>query len=166
MEEAEATEIEVVQAEKDVAAEMVKMTGQQRRTKSVAAIRVVPEKKSGKKAVKGMRATDESLGLDLDEAMEDTEIDQIMTTTMMTTIMMTTTMMMASTLASTIQTTAEVYARPYSKSAESRGEWSSARQEKKKIMEKELKEQQEKESKEKVARLQERKEQHEASLIG
>ena len=159
VEEAEAPEIEIVQAEEDVTAEaeMVEITGQRRKMQSVVAIKAVaakdkPEKKSGKKEIKWRRATDEGLGdFDLEEATEDTETDQMMTTTRIA----------ASTSASTVQTTAEVYAKPYSKLAESRGERSSVRQEKKKTMEKELKERQEKESKEKAARLQERKEQHE-----
>ena len=159
VEEAEAREIEIVQVEEDVTAEvkMVEVTGRRSKMQSVAAIKVAaakdkPQKKSGKKEMKWRRATDKGLGdFDLQEAMEDTETGQTMTTTRVA----------ASTSASTVQTTVEVYAKPYSKSAESRGERSSARQEKKKTLEKELKERQEKESREEAARLQERKEQHE-----
>ena len=137
VEEAEAPEIEIVQVGEDVTAkaETVEITGQQRKTQSVAAIRAVPakdkpEKKSGKE-IKWRRATDKGLGeFDLEEAMEDTETDQTTTTTRIP----------ASTSASMVQTTAEVYEKPYSKSAESRGERSSARHEKKKTMAKELKE--------------------------
>ena len=120
-----------------------------------AAAKAKQQRKSGKKETKWRRATNEGLGdVNLEEAMEDTETDQ-------TTMTMTTAMATASTSASTVQTTAEVYAKPYSKSAELRGECSSTRQEKKKMLEKQLKERQEKENKEKAARLQEIEEQHE-----
>ena len=100
-----------------------------------------PKKKAWKKEVKWRRATEEGLGdVDLEEAMEDTETEQMTITTTVAT---------ASTSASMVQTTAEVYAKPYSTSAESRGERSSARQEKKETMEKQLKERQEKEINEK-----------------
>ena len=72
---------------------------------------------------------------------------------------MTTAMATASTSPSMVQTTAEVYAKPYTKSAELRGECSSARQEKRETWEKQLKERQEKENMEKAVRLQEIEEQ-------
>ena len=127
---------------------------------SVAAIKATAakakqERKAGKKESKWRRATEEGLGdVNLEEFMEDTETDRMTTT-------MTTATATASTSTSMVQTTAEVYARPYTKSAELRGECSSAREEKKKMWEKQLKERQEKESKEEAARLQEKEEQHE-----
>ena len=106
--------------------------------KAVAAAKAKQERKTGKKETKWRRATEEGLGdVDLEEVMEDTETDQTTTTMAAATV---------STSASTVQTTVEVYAKPYTKSAELRGERSSAREEKKKTWEKQLKERQEKES--------------------
>ena len=78
------------------------------------------------------RATEEGLGdVNLEEFIKDTETDRTTMTTATAT---------ASASTSKVQTMAEVYARPYTKSAELRGEWSSAREEKKKTWEKQLKE--------------------------
>ena len=97
-----------------------------------------------------------------EEAMEDTETGKIVPkTTTTTTMTMTTTTATASTSSSTVQVTAEVYAKPYTKSADLRGEYSSARWEKRETWEKQLKERQEKENTEKTARLQEIEEQRE-----
>ena len=131
--------------------------------KAAAAAKIKQQEKLLKETMKWRRATEEGLGdIDLEEAMEDMEMGKTvpkMTTTMTTT--MTTVTAAASTSSSMVQVTAEVYAKPYTKSADLRGERSSARWEKREMWEKQLKEQQEKENTEKAARLQEIEEQRE-----
>ena len=160
--EAQVVEKEVVQVEKDnepqlgeltekgttAGAETSETDGRRRwRTQSVAAIKkavaaakIKQQEKLLKEMTKWRRATEEGLGdIDLEEAMEDTEMGKTVpkTTTTMTT---TTAMATASTSSSTVQVTAEVYAKPYTKSADLRGERSSARREKRERWEKQLKE--------------------------
>ena len=162
---AQVPEIEVVQVEKGATAraETVETEGRQRwKTQSVAAIKkaavaakIKQQEKLWKEVTKWRRATEEGLGdVDLQEAMEDMETGKTVPKT-------TTAMVTTSTSLSMVQTTAEVYAKPYTKSAELRGERSSARWEKKETWEKQLKERQEKENTEKAVRLQEIEEQHE-----
>ena len=127
------------------------------------AAKIKQQEKLLKETRKWRRVTEEGLGdIDLEEAMEDTETGKTVPKTT-TTMTMTTTTAMAtvSTSSSMVQATAEVYAKPYTKLAESRGEHSSARWERREMWEKQMKEQQEKENTEKAARLQEIEEQHE-----
>ena len=149
---AQVVEIEAVQVEKGTTAgaETVETDGRRKqKTQSVVAIKKVAaaakikqQEKLWKEATKWRRATKESLGdADLEEAMEDTEMGKtVPKTTMAMTTTMTTATATASTSSSMVQTTAEVYAKPYTKSAELRGECSSARQEKRETWQKQLKE--------------------------
>ena len=104
------------------------------------AAKIKQQEELWKEATKWRRATQEGLGdVDLEEAMEDTETGKTVPKTTMT-MTTTTAMATASTSSSMVQTMAEVYAKPYTKSAELRGERSSARREKREMWEKQLKE--------------------------
>ena len=114
--------------------------------------KIKEQKRRHEEATKWRHATDEGLGdLDLKEAMEKMTDDAEKTTSTAASTATVTTMTMTTVSTSRV-VTAEVYSKPYTNSAEQRGEQSTARSERRENLERELQKQRQKEEEEQLVK--------------